>query len=126
MKLSAFVVSVLLSIATYSTSAVSSATIGDTGYSIESVAGDMPIRSVVLKKVGKHFTTFFAYQFDCASQKSSQTGFFSTPEAAQADLSNTDLANSIYSALSDQARLKACEPDSSIGASESKPQPSAS
>ena len=126
MKPSAFVVSLLLSVAAYSTSAMSSTTIGEAGYSIERVAGDMPIRNVILKRAGQYFTTFIAYQFDCGSQKSSQSGFFSTPEAAQADLASTELANSIYSALSDQVRLKACEPDSNIGASDSKRQPSAS
>jgi hypothetical protein len=114
MKLSAFVACLLLSLAVYSTNSMSATTIGDSGYSIESVTGEMPIRTVILKNVGQYFTTFQAYQFDCASQKSKQTGFHRTPEAAQADLSNTILANSIFSWLSDQARLKACEFDSDV------------
>lgn len=126
MKPSALIASILLCVAAYSAETISAVSDDDSAYSILSVVGDMPIRNVIVKRTGDHFISFFGFQFDCASQKSSQTGFYSSPEAVQAELSNTIPANGIYSSLSDQARLKACESNSNIGVSDRTKPPSAS
>ncbi len=125
MKPTALFASLLLSVATYSADTMSAAPVASTVFSVENATGEMPIRNVVVKRSGEYFTTYLAYKFDCAGQKFSQTGFYSSPEAALAEVSKTVLADSTYSSLSAQARLKACEPNSNLGFSEYHHQPTA-
>ena len=125
MKLRAVLASLLLSFAVYSADTLS-ATDDDSDYFIESVVGNMPIRSVVVKRNGQQFTSYLAFQFDCASQKYSQTGFFSSPEIALAELSKIDLRSSFSTSLSNLAHLKARKRDSELNVSNGTQTPSAS
>ena len=127
MKSSAVVATLLFAAATYSANALAVADDNNPAFSIETVAGEMPIRNVVLKQVGQHFTSYFGFQFDCSTQKYTQTGFYSSPESALAELAETKAADSFnYSSLSNSARSKACGMEPGLHVSDTAQSPSAS
>lgn len=127
MKHSAVFATLLFAVATYSANAISAEDDNDSAYSIETVAGEMSIRNVVVKQVGQHFTSYVGFQFDCSTQKYTQTGFYSSPESVMAELSTTKYADSFnYSSFSNTVRSKACEPEPGLNITDTTQPPSAS
>jgi len=127
MKNSAVFATLLLSVVTYSANALSAADGEDSAYSIEIVAGEMPVRNVVVKQVGQHFTSYVGFQFDCSTQKYTQTGFYNSPEGVMAELSTTKYADTFnYSSFSNTMRLKACELEPGLNITDTTQPPSAS
>ena len=112
-----FFASLLLSIDAYSADTMPDTDDDYSAYSIEAVMGDMPIRSVVVKRSSPYFTSYLGFQFDCASQKYSQTGFYSSSEAALAELSKIEPSNGVYTTLSDSVNSKACKLEPSLNVS---------
>ncbi|MFJ7794332.1 hypothetical protein [Pseudomonas sp. NPDC096950] len=113
----------LLSLTAYSACAISASEDYYAAYSIESVAGDMPIRNVVVKRVGEYFTSYLGFQFDCTNQTLSQTGFFSSPESVLRELARTKPSDGSYSFMTDRARAKACDIDTSETVSDAAQHP---
>ena len=127
MKSSAVFATLLFAVATYSADTLSASDDYYTAYSIETVAGEMPIRNVVVKRVGETFTSYSGFQFDCTTQKYVQTGFYSSPESALVELAETKAAgNYIYSSLSNSARMKACGLEPGLNVSDTNQPPNAS
>ena len=124
MNSSAVFATVLFAATTYSATILSATDDYYSAYSIETVAGEMPIRNVVVKRVGENFTSYSGFQFDCTTQKFTQTGFYSSPESVMAELSATKYGDSFnHSSLSESVRLKACgvEPELNITATTQPP-----
>lgn len=123
MKPSSFIASLLLSVAIFSTDTMSATDVKETGYSIQAVTGDTPIRNVIVKRSGRYFTSYLGFQFDCVGNNYSQTGFYSSPEAAAAELSQLKRDNINNWDLSDMVRAKACvsEPGTTITSSAQSP-----
>ena len=126
MNSSAVFATLLFAAVTYSANTLSAADDYYAAYSIDRVMGDSPVRNVVVKRSGPEFTSYRAFQFDCASQDFRQTGFFSSPEGALAELARTTRSDSYYSSLIDTARVKACELEPGMNVSDTAQPPSAS
>jgi len=127
MKHSAVFATLLFAVVTYSANGLSAAGDNESAFSIETVAGEMPIRNVVVKQVGEHFTSYIGFQFDCSTQKYTQTGFYSSPEGVMAELSATKYADTFnYSSFSNTMRLKACELEPGLNITDTTQPPSAS
>lgn len=111
MKPSAFIASLLLSVAIFSTDTMSATDVENSGYSIQAVTGDTPIRNVIVKRNGPYFTSYLGFQFDCVGNNYSHTGFYSSPESVAAELSQLKRDSSNNWDLSDMVRAKACKSD---------------
>jgi len=98
----------LLSIFAFSASAIAAQNDYYAAYSIVSVEGDMPIRTVIVKRVSQDFVSYRGFQFDCTNQALSQSGFYNAPDLAVGELARVVPSPGNYSFLTDRARAKAC------------------
>jgi len=103
----------LLSIFAFSASAIAAQDDYYAGYSIVSVDGDMPIRTVIVKRVSQDFVSYRGFQFDCTNQALSQSGFYNAPDLALGELAKVTPSSGNYTFMTDRARAKACDIESS-------------
>ncbi|UST86921.1 hypothetical protein [Pseudomonas siliginis] len=103
----------LLSIIAFSTNANAAPDDYYAAYSIVSVNGDLPIRTVIVKRVSEDFVSYRGFQFDCSNQTLSQSGFYNAPELAIGELAKVIPSPGNYTFMTDRARAKACDIESS-------------
>ncbi|MEB2652466.1 MULTISPECIES: hypothetical protein [Pseudomonas] len=103
----------LLSIFAFSTNANAAPDDYYAAYSIVSVNGDLPIRTVIVKRVSEDFVSYRGFQFDCSNQTLSQSGFYNAPELAIGELAKVIPSPGNYTFMTDRARAKACDIESS-------------
>ena len=103
----------LLSIFAFSTNANAAPDDYYAAYSIVSVNGDLPIRTVIVKRVSEDFVSYRGFQFDCSNQTLSQSGFYNAPELALGELAKVTPSPGNYTFMTDRARAKACDIGSS-------------
>ncbi|UVL96294.1 hypothetical protein LOY48_09375 [Pseudomonas siliginis] len=102
----------LLSIFAFSTNANAAPDDYYAAYSIVSVNGDLPIRTVIVKRVSEDFVSYRGFQFDCSNQTLSQSGFYNAPELAIGELAKVIPSPGNYTFMTDRARAKACDIES--------------
>ncbi|CRL47659.1 hypothetical protein SB725_16060 [Pseudomonas sp. SIMBA_041] len=77
-------------------------------YSVVSTEGKLPIRDVIVKRVSEDFTSYRGFQLNCVSRKLSDTGFFSSPDAARRELSTLKASDRTFKLLTDEVWAAAC------------------
>ncbi|MGB6213676.1 hypothetical protein [Pseudomonas mandelii] len=95
-------------------------------YSVVSSEGELPIRNVVVKKVSDHFTSYRGFQVNCESQKLSETGFYSSPDAVIRELSTLKSTDRTFKLLTDEVWTAACGVKQTTVVSDSVQPPKAS
>ncbi|MBF6037962.1 hypothetical protein H8F22_03660 [Pseudomonas sp. P154a] len=95
-------------------------------YSVVSAEGELPIRNVVVKIVGEQFSSYRGFQINCVSRKLSDTGFYSTPDAARRQLPALDSAEKTVKVLTDEVWAAACEAEQPTLVNDSVQPPKAS
>lgn len=127
MRCLAIFASALLSANAYSANATS--TTDDEfykGYSVVRAEGKLPIRNVVVKRVGEHFTSYRGFQLNCVSHRLSETGFYSSPDAALRELSTLKPSDRTFKLLTDEVWTAACGTEQPTVVSDSVQPPKAS
>jgi hypothetical protein len=77
-------------------------------YSVVSAEGQLPIRNVVVKRVTEDFTSYRGFQLNCGSHKLSETGFYSSPEAALREIATLKPSDRTFKLLTDEVWASAC------------------